>query len=264
MVEVNYAHRRPTAVVCLRKVRELSGWRREDGDVVLGAGHHLHRDHATRALPTSCLDSPRRRARSARPRSATPARSEAISERPRPLATRCRCCPPSMPPSSWPRRQARAVTCARRARRRPEAHPLAPGRDHRRGPAPGQFRLAGVLEGRHPQRHGHRGRERGRRRRLGGRIGPVRSRLGRPGRDPGAPRPSSSSPRGSTGRNERLLDRRRLDRVHDAGAGRGATHRRPPLDGRLSPTRRRGLRRAGARAESFARRDASEPGAQTS
>ena len=38
MVEVNYARRRPRAIVSLRGVRELKGWRREGGDVVLGAG----------------------------------------------------------------------------------------------------------------------------------------------------------------------------------------------------------------------------------
>ena len=38
MVEVNYAHRRPAAVVCLRKVDQLRGWRRDGADVVLGAG----------------------------------------------------------------------------------------------------------------------------------------------------------------------------------------------------------------------------------
>lgn len=38
MVEVNFGHRRPEAVVCLRKVRELTGWRRDGGDVVVGAG----------------------------------------------------------------------------------------------------------------------------------------------------------------------------------------------------------------------------------
>jgi CO/xanthine dehydrogenase FAD-binding subunit len=38
MVEVSFAHRRPPAVVCLRKVRELAGWRREGDEVVLGAG----------------------------------------------------------------------------------------------------------------------------------------------------------------------------------------------------------------------------------
>ena len=38
MVEVNFALRRPPAVVCLRKVEELKGWRREGPEVVLGAG----------------------------------------------------------------------------------------------------------------------------------------------------------------------------------------------------------------------------------
>jgi CO/xanthine dehydrogenase FAD-binding subunit len=38
MVEVNYAHRRPPAVVCLRKLEELQSWRREGNEVVLGAG----------------------------------------------------------------------------------------------------------------------------------------------------------------------------------------------------------------------------------
>jgi len=38
MVEVNFALRRPPAVVCLRKVEELKGWRLEGGEVVLGAG----------------------------------------------------------------------------------------------------------------------------------------------------------------------------------------------------------------------------------
>jgi len=38
MVEVNFALRRPPAVVCLRKVEELKGWRLEHAEVVLGAG----------------------------------------------------------------------------------------------------------------------------------------------------------------------------------------------------------------------------------
>lgn len=38
MVEVNYAHRRPPAVVCLHRVAELNGWRRDGAEVVLGAG----------------------------------------------------------------------------------------------------------------------------------------------------------------------------------------------------------------------------------
>lgn len=38
MVEVNYAGRRPPAVVGLRKVDELRSWRREGDDYVIGAG----------------------------------------------------------------------------------------------------------------------------------------------------------------------------------------------------------------------------------
>ena len=38
MVEVNFALRRPPAVICLRKVEELHQWRLEGDEVVLGAG----------------------------------------------------------------------------------------------------------------------------------------------------------------------------------------------------------------------------------
>jgi len=38
MVEVSFAQRRPEAVVCLRNVRELAGWRLKESQVVLGAG----------------------------------------------------------------------------------------------------------------------------------------------------------------------------------------------------------------------------------
>jgi CO/xanthine dehydrogenase FAD-binding subunit len=38
VVEVNFGHRRPPAVVGLRRVAELHGWRRDDGELVLGAG----------------------------------------------------------------------------------------------------------------------------------------------------------------------------------------------------------------------------------
>jgi CO/xanthine dehydrogenase FAD-binding subunit len=38
VVEVNFGHRRPPAVVALRRVAELQGWRQEDGELVLGAG----------------------------------------------------------------------------------------------------------------------------------------------------------------------------------------------------------------------------------
>jgi CO/xanthine dehydrogenase FAD-binding subunit len=38
VVEVNFGHRRPPAVVALRRVAELQGWRRENDELVLGAG----------------------------------------------------------------------------------------------------------------------------------------------------------------------------------------------------------------------------------
>jgi CO/xanthine dehydrogenase FAD-binding subunit len=38
MVEVNYEHRRPSSIVCLRDVPELAGWRREANELVIGAG----------------------------------------------------------------------------------------------------------------------------------------------------------------------------------------------------------------------------------
>jgi CO/xanthine dehydrogenase FAD-binding subunit len=38
VVEVNFGHRRPPAVVGLRRVAELRGWRPDDGELVLGAG----------------------------------------------------------------------------------------------------------------------------------------------------------------------------------------------------------------------------------
>jgi CO/xanthine dehydrogenase FAD-binding subunit len=38
MVEVNYGHRRPPAVISLRDVPELRAWRREGSELVLGAG----------------------------------------------------------------------------------------------------------------------------------------------------------------------------------------------------------------------------------
>ncbi len=38
MVEVSFAHRRPPAVICLRRIPELTTWRLEGGEVVLGAG----------------------------------------------------------------------------------------------------------------------------------------------------------------------------------------------------------------------------------
>lgn len=38
MVEVNHGQRRPERVLALRRIVEISGWRREGGDLVVGAG----------------------------------------------------------------------------------------------------------------------------------------------------------------------------------------------------------------------------------
>ncbi len=38
MVEVNYDHRRPSSIICLRDVPDFAGWRREGHEIVLGAG----------------------------------------------------------------------------------------------------------------------------------------------------------------------------------------------------------------------------------
>lgn len=38
MVEVNFGHRRPTEIVGVRRVAELRGWERNNGELVLGAG----------------------------------------------------------------------------------------------------------------------------------------------------------------------------------------------------------------------------------
>jgi CO/xanthine dehydrogenase FAD-binding subunit len=38
MVEVNFGHRSPTSIVCLRRVDELQGYSITDDEVVLGAG----------------------------------------------------------------------------------------------------------------------------------------------------------------------------------------------------------------------------------
>ena len=47
MVEVNFGHRRPTSVVCLRRVDELQGYSITDDEVVLGAGTPGRRSRTT-------------------------------------------------------------------------------------------------------------------------------------------------------------------------------------------------------------------------
>jgi CO/xanthine dehydrogenase FAD-binding subunit len=54
MVEVNFGHRRPEAVVCLRKVAELRRWRLDGDEAVLGAGvtfAELERPELAELLP---------------------------------------------------------------------------------------------------------------------------------------------------------------------------------------------------------------------
>ena len=87
---------RPGPVGARRAARH-PGRRRRPGD---RCADDLHRDPPlARASPSSCRPWPRRRRRSAPPRSRTAARSAATSPTPRPPATRCRSC--WLPTRSW-------------------------------------------------------------------------------------------------------------------------------------------------------------------
>ena len=125
MVEVNYADRRPPAVVCLHNVAELGGWRRDGAEVVLGAGMtftQLMDPHLRDLLPGLA-----RASRTVGPhRFATWARWEATSARRHRPATRSRCSPRSMPRSWWhPEQGRRSVRLDEH--RRPKRTTLAPG-----------------------------------------------------------------------------------------------------------------------------------------
>jgi CO/xanthine dehydrogenase FAD-binding subunit len=63
MVEVNFGHRSPTSIVCLRRVDELQGYSITDDEVVLGAGT---------TWSTCCRRWPPLLEPSGRPRCATP------------------------------------------------------------------------------------------------------------------------------------------------------------------------------------------------
>ena len=208
MVEVSFAHRRPPAVVCLRKVDELTGWRIEGTEVVLGAGvtyTELMRPPLSDLLPG--LAQAARTVGSPQIRNAGTLGGN-IGNGFAGRATRSRCSPPSMPRSSSPAGKARRNLRSRRAHRRPEAHhALQPARSSSRSgsrPALGsqEFLKVGtrnamviavanaavVVDWDRP-------------------IGPVRARLGRPRRRFVPARRRSSSPRGSTGRSGRLAER---------------------------------------------------------
>ena len=246
MVEVSFAHRRPPAVVCLRKVAELKGWRLEGDEVVLGAGityTELMRPPLSDLLP--CLAQASRTVGSPQIRNAGTLGGN--------LGTA------SPAGDTLPVLAALDATIVVGQQRRaggalaldelivgPKRTTLSAGRDHRRGPPPGRSRLAGVLEGGHAQRHGHRRRERRRRRRLGrADRSAARSARSGPWRSVRA-RPRSSSPRGSTGRRgPSPASRPTIAEFSRSGAFGRAADRRSSLHRRLPPARRRSLRRSG-------------------
>ena len=97
LVELNFDRSRPPALINLNEVRELRGFARDDGTLVLGAGLTYAEAMAGAAGRRRCPRWPRRRGRSARRRSATAARSAATSAPPRRPATLCHRCSSRMP-----------------------------------------------------------------------------------------------------------------------------------------------------------------------
>ena len=212
---------------------------RRPGTVTLGAGLTYTEMLAAAAGHAAARRWPRRPARSARPRSATPAPSAGTSAPRRPPATRCRCSARSTPSSSSPGPAGRRAVADPRVPHRREAHGARAGRAGRLGHRPRARRLAGLRQGRGPQRHGHR-----RHQRVPGRrpAGPVRADV-------------LSAPSGPTVLRAREAEAwvagqidwaggawpapTRCRRVPGAGGGRGPPDRRPPLHGRLPPPRRR-------------------------
>src|SRR6266699_1596683 len=94
MVELNFARRRPAALLDLTRVRELAGWRIDGGRLRVGAGVTYAELTGERA----------RGGRSGRRRSATEARSAATSARRRRPGTATRA-------SSRPARRSRSPRC---------------------------------------------------------------------------------------------------------------------------------------------------------
>ena len=91
MVALNFDRDRPQTVLNLNEVVELRGWSRVNGALRLGSGlTYAEIEHGE--LRECCRRSPRRRARSARRRFATAARSAAISAPLRRRGTRSRRC----------------------------------------------------------------------------------------------------------------------------------------------------------------------------
>ena len=215
MVEVNFALRRPPAVVCLRKVAELGG-----------GGARAPRSCSALASPTPS-SWPDARRPSARPRAgvahsrlpADPQRRHARGQprhRLRLPATSSRCSRRSTPGSSWLQRRgagasgspisssARSAPRSARARSSPRSgsRPLSGSQEFLKVGTRNAMVIAVA--------------ERRPRRRLGRPIGAVRARLGRARGDPGPRSRGSSSPPGSTGWGRTLAARRRPRRVHGA------------------------------------------------
>ena len=99
MVELTFGHSRPDALLDLSELAELRGFSEEDGVLRLGAGL-TYTEAMEEPWPPACRRSPRRRAPSARRRSATAGRSVATSAPGRPRGTRCLRSSPSAPRSS--------------------------------------------------------------------------------------------------------------------------------------------------------------------
>ena len=192
-----------------------------------------------------CRRWPRPPARSARRRSATPARSAATSARARRPATGCRCSPRSTPPSSCVGTDGvrtlpvdEFMVGVKRTARRPGELIVAVD-------GAGARRLAGLRQGRRAQRDGDRRRQR-----------PASSSTGRPRSVRARPRvgrpDDRARARGRGVRSPARVDwddgaRRPTRRSHAFGAlgrrGRPAD-RRPPVDGGVPPPRGRGAGRA--------------------
>ena len=156
MVELNFARKRPEALLDLTRVDELSRWSAEDGWFRIGAGVSYTRVIDGARAP-SCPGWRWRRGRSARRRSATGGRSGGTSDRPHPPVTRCRRCSRAARRSSWPPRAVRGGCAIDDFVTGPKRNALGGGRADRGGLDAARARSAAVREGRHAQRDGDRG-----------------------------------------------------------------------------------------------------------
>ena len=246
MVEINGSRHRfaeGDTVVAVNRVPELRSWTHDPSarTVRLGAGRDLRR---ARGRPAR---HPAPGARSGRPHGRVPADPQRRHDRGQPgdlLARRRRSAGPFRP-----RRGGRAAGLdrpagarRRRVHDRGQAHRPATGRaDHRRDRARAR-RLAGIRQGRHPQRDGDRHRRGVPGRRPTHPLDPPRPRVGRPDHRPGR---RGRGARFGDGRLGHPLRRRCRDPgVRPARRRRDPADRRPPGDRGVPAARRRGARPA--------------------